>query len=799
MSERVGTGACLRGCLMALLIAILVPLLLWLTAAPLIAQNDEVPQEYPYVFASYGMDIRVEADSSLHVQERVTYRFSGFGEWVGIYIPFEYGNIYNPRVLNEYGRPLPDELWELEWAEEGVTLWYNGEGSTGDSTVIYDYYSYGALNREGSLTGFEWSATPETHDAPINKSSVNIHLPGYVSSSDLELQARAYNYDGPVSAAQSDPETVYCLSWDMPPDAYYRFSCYWPSSMMSSDVAVTPLNSMEGKHWDFARFDTDIHVNPDASLNIRETQVANFYGSYHFLNRDLTLADASGYSGTTYGRVRITDIAVYDLEGNLYDESLWSVEKISGGKRVHLEFEAQDQQMGWIIEYRMSGAIIYYDDYDRLYFNSVSYDRDVPISASRTTVHLPNGVDMDQVETDMYVDQYYKPSYYDYGKDGDTLWWEAADVDAFSTYTIDVAFPKGVVSVPWQFGQTFKLIMLILAGLLVLACLVVMLRLWMKLGRDIGRTGTEMVRYDPPPGLKPAVMGMLLKEKPLLKDISATIVDLARRGFLNIFEEGSGSIFTHTSYGFIKRSDSTEGLSAYEKEVMDGLFESGDRVTESDLKNVFYAHVVPIQDGVTDTVLDQELFSAEPAVVKKRYTTGGLLVSIVSVAVFVLAYKWLYWDLGWFWIILPAIILSGIIIIIVGRAMPRRTAKGSQAYEHALGFKEYLATAERDEIASMTAENFQETLPYAMVLGVAEAWASKFSEIFTEPPEWFNGVGTFNTVYLASSLNGMYENLGSTLASAPSSSGGSGGGGFSGGFGGGFSGGGFGGGGSSAG
>ncbi len=158
--------------------------------------------------------------------------------------------------------------------------------------------------------------------------------------------------------------------------------------------------------------------------------------------------------------------------------------------------------------------------------------------------------------------------------------------------------------------------------------------------------------------------------------------------------------------------------------------------------------------------------------------------------------RWL--DIGHFWLLAPAFLLCGLIVMIVGRAMPRRTPAGSQAYEHARGFQKYIETAEREEIASMTVENFQENLPYAMVLGVAAAWAAKFEGVFTTPPDWYQGTGAFNTVYLASSLNGMTYSLGKTLTSSPPSSGG-GGGGFSGGFGGGFSGGGFGGGGSSAG
>lgn len=785
-------------CLEVILVLVLLLLACGLTSRPLAAQEeDQQQQQYAYVYSSYGLDVQIEADTSLHAQERVVYSFNGFGEWVGIYIPFAYGNIYNPRVLNEYGRPLPDELQKMDWDDEGVTLWYNGEGSPGKSTVIYDYYMYGALDRQGDTIGLNWSATPEVHAVPIVSSSVNLHLPGYVSSSNLDLQVNAVNYDGAVTAEQLDGNTVFFHSQDIPPNAFYRFSCFWPNSIMDvARVAVAPDTSLGGKHWDFERFDTDIQVNPDASLTIRETQVANFYGSYHFLNRDLSAADAQVVGGKTYGRVRISDIQVYDLAGNPYDKDLWSVEKISGGKRVHIEFEAQDEQMGWIVEYHMSGAIIYYDDYDRLYFNSVSSDRDVPIATSTTSVKLPEGTDMREVATDTYVDSYNKPGSTDRGVDGDTLWWKARDVKAYTTYTIDVNFPKGVVAIPWQFRDSFLLVMLALAVLILLFSLGYMVWLWRRKGRDVGGNDTEMVRYDPPPGLSPAMIGMLIKEKPLLKDISATIVDLARRGYLTIFEEGSGSIFSHKTYGFNRKNDAQEGLLGYEKELMDGLFESGDQVTEADLKNEFYTHVTTIQDGVTSEVMGKKLFFAEPAKVKKSFSFIGISIIVASLAFFLIVRAW--WDLGWIWLLLPALLLSGLIVMIVGRAMPRRTPEGSQAYEHAKGFKEYLVTAEKQELASMTADNFQETLPYAMVLGVADVWAAKFADIFTTPPEWFNGVGTFSTIYLASSLNGMYNDLGGTLTSVPSSSGG-GGGGFSGSFGGGFSGGGFGGGGSSAG
>jgi uncharacterized membrane protein len=145
-------------------------------------------------------------------------------------------------------------------------------------------------------------------------------------------------------------------------------------------------------------------------------------------------------------------------------------------------------------------------------------------------------------------------------------------------------------------------------------------------------------------------------------------------------------------------------------------------------------------------------------------------------------------------------LLSCFMVFSIGLFMPRRTAKGREAYEHAVGFRKYLAAAEKEELADMDVGNFQDTLPYAMVLGVTEEWGRKMQGFMTAPPEWFEGAGGFSPAYLAVSMSQMTTSLGATLTSSPSSSSGSSGfGGSSGGFGGGSAGGGFGGGGSSAG
>lgn len=563
--------------------------------------------------------------------------------------------------------------------------------------------------------------------------------------------------------------------------------------LILASIYAFPSSAAVEKSWEFERFDSSITLHDDGSFTVRETQVVNFQGSFSFLNRDISTEKAIFSEGRTYGRVRVDDIQVFNLDGTPYDPSLWSVESYDGGERIHIEFQAADEQMGWIIEYRMSGAIIFSDEHDRLYWNAVSWEREVPIKSSRVTVFLPEETDMEEVRTDFYVDQTYPPSSADFGREGDLLWWSATDIAPNTTISVDVAFPKGIVEPPYQYRGWFAALMTAASVVLALGALVLMLLLWWKKGRDVGRSELVVVQYEPPQGLRPAMVGMLVNENPGAEDVSATLIDLAIRGKLTVFEEEKGSIFKRNTYRFERRDTDESDLLEYEKDVLRGLFEEGGVVSEDDLKNKFYRNIPGIFDGIKREIKKRKYFLGEPESIKKRYLYLALVLAIPVPALLIFLSSWL--DLGYYYILIPGFVLAGLITGIVGHYMPRRSKKGTAAYEHALGFKEFMKTAERDELGSMTPETFQENLPYAMVLEVADSWSRKFEDIYTTPPEWYQGsYATFSTVYLAGSLSSMSRSMSRTMTSSPSSSGGGGGG-----FGGGFSGGGFGGGGSSAG
>jgi uncharacterized membrane protein len=137
-----------------------------------------------------------------------------------------------------------------------------------------------------------------------------------------------------------------------------------------------------------------------------------------------------------------------------------------------------------------------------------------------------------------------------------------------------------------------------------------------------------------------------------------------------------------------------------------------------------------------------------------------------------------------------AVILAGLVLLVVHRALSTRTASGRDFMQHALGFRLYMNTAEkyRQQFAEK-AEIFTQLLPYAIVFGCVTLWAKAFEGIDTSATNsWYVGPGPFQAALLANGLESMNANLSSAIAFSPPRSGSSsgfGGGGFSGGGGGG--------------
>jgi uncharacterized membrane protein YgcG len=153
-------------------------------------------------------------------------------------------------------------------------------------------------------------------------------------------------------------------------------------------------------------------------------------------------------------------------------------------------------------------------------------------------------------------------------------------------------------------------------------------------------------------------------------------------------------------------------------------------------------------------------------------------------------------------------VLSGIVAInvVFYYLLKAPTLLGRRILDQIEGFKMFLSVAEKDRLNLLnppdrTPELFERYLPYALALGVEQAWAQQFADVLaraavdgtTYSPAWYSGSGwsTARVGAFSSSLGSSLSSSISSSSTAPGSSSGFGGGGGSGGGGGGGGGGGW--------
>jgi len=313
---------------------------------------------------------------------------------------------------------------------------------------------------------------------------------------------------------------------------------------------------------------------------------------------------------------------------------------------------------------------------------------------------------------------------------------------------------------------------------------------WQKRGRD-PKEGSYVVRYEPVEGTSPAELGTLVDHTAHMPDITATLVDLAVRGFIRIEEITESHLFglsKSTDYiiHIIRKRSEWTSLKPHEQRYLEALSKAAPRdgyvVKVSELKDKFYKSLPKIRDAIYDNLVASGFYLQRPDKVKGRWIGLAVLTAFVGGGLAVLATARM-----WVMISPVALIaaagLSALIVFVFALIMPARTVAGALAREATLGFKEFLGRVESERYRKMitSPEMFERYLPFAMAFGVEENWAKAFEDIYREPPSWYTGgTGHFSAINFASSIGNMSSAAASSMSSSPSSSG-SGGGGSSGG------------------
>ena len=540
-------------------------------------------------------------------------------------------------------------------------------------------------------------------------------------------------------------------------------------------------------------FDETVTVNADGTIEVTEIIEAHFTGSWNGLYRTIPV-EYDSPQHLNYSLL-LEPLSVTDDDGH----ALKYEQKRQGR---YLKFKiwvpgAQDATKTVMLHYRILDAIRFFEDHDELYWNVTGDEWDVPIRKVSAKIELPSGI------TGLHAIAF-TGVYGSRDQDAQVLT-KSNIVEVSSNHALGyhegltavVGWDKGFVHPPTAAAKIILFLRSNWPLFLPLVAFLIMFWLWWTRGRD-PQLGSIAVQYEPPDKLTPGECGTLVDNEAAMRDITATLVDLAVKGYLTIEQKDESHLLglTHSKeYIFHLKRPPTEWSAArpHELEMLSALFDDGSlsSVKLSELQNHFYTHLPAIRSRIFDALMADGYYLHRPDTVRQSYVGGGIVTGILLI-VFGGALGAATGVAHLTWII--AGFLTGAVICIFGWFMPARTLTGARVFEKVLGFEQFLGRVESDRIERIvkTPEMFEKFLPYAMALHCEKKWVAAFAGIAMQPPQWYSGPygSTFVPYVFVNDLNAMSVQAGSVMASAPRSS--SGGSGFGGG---GFSGGGFGGGG----
>lgn len=535
--------------------------------------------------------------------------------------------------------------------------------------------------------------------------------------------------------------------------------------------------------------------NPQGLLDITETVEVDFSGQ----NRGILRAIPEVYRDNNLN-VRIVEVR---RDGNIEPFITYS----ENNNRVVRIGDADTFITGqhrYSISYRVENVINFYDDYDELYWDINGTEWLQPFDKVAVTLRT-NARSIEpgaQCFTGSFgsTDQNCEIRDRLNGLDAETT----QVLSPSETLTIVQTFEKGYFTPPSWWQQNWQHII----GLPVLGMQILVVRkahrTWEKYGKDYPKRGVTAPYFGRPKDVSVMQASYVHANRLLPKHVSASIIDLAIRGFIQITEKGSGRKVTHELT--LKKPAQDKDLSEGEKKLLSALFKDSTVDSKIELEKQKYklssamGELLKIADKTTYKKGYYELSPKNSQTKSLSFLLQAGALLFVSFGLLVI------FGIGW---IIVTAVLTMVAAVVYASHMSKRSHQGNMLVEHMEGLKLYLGFSEKDRLAAHDAVEaplarnahkpvrdvkfFEKLLPFAVAMGVEKTWANAFADVYEQPPEWYGGNwNTFTTAALVSSVSNTVTAATATFT-APSSSGGSGsgGGGFSGGGGGGGGGGGW--------
>jgi hypothetical protein len=351
---------------------------------------------------------------------------------------------------------------------------------------------------------------------------------------------------------------------------------------------------------------------------------------------------------------------------------------------------------------------------------------------------------------------------------------------------VHIGFPAGAlasnekIEEVWTLARAFSAKPLPLAlalGLLVLGA-AALVALHRRAGVDAG-SGSEVTRAAEfvPVGagqsefrvlgdVRPGHVGTVADERVDPIDVTATLIDLAVHGHLQITELPRDSDFAATDWSLSRTDSSTDDLRSFETALLDGVVGT-DAVLVSELSSRVYENVGAVQDKLYDEVVANGWFERRPDAIRNRWTQTaiGALIGAVVVTVLLAAFTT-------FGLIGLALIALALGLMFVAQEMPARTKNGAALLAGLGALRSDLMSHPTDQMPpGRELSEISELLPYAVVLGGHQRWLDAIVAADDDSDEdrydlgWYHGPTGWHLRDLPASLKNFITTVSGQLFS----------------------------------
>ena len=349
----------------------------------------------------------------------------------------------------------------------------------------------------------------------------------------------------------------------------------------SSVCAVVSAKLVAAPGEQITSFQSDIVVNPDGTLTVREDFVVHSEGSYfkYGFTRNLPIDDEARWDERYAGKWTADNgirVKILELTEN---GAPASYQQGGGAGYPQLRIGPRDVPLArgdhhYVISYTVDGAIGFGSARNILYWNAIGHYWTLPVGTARVTVHLPEGIAEGDVTSEPRV-----------GGRGvsnnrgaptaiaETIENEAAGasytamgLQPTQSLSLVVTWPSGIVKKPslgiWNRDKWYLATPAALCIYYLFA--------WLAIGRA-PKPGTIVVRYEPPPGISPAAARYLITTGSDGRTLAAVVAALAARNCLSV--EAHDGMYKLTR---LASNSGEEGkLAPEESHALKYLFEDG--------------------------------------------------------------------------------------------------------------------------------------------------------------------------------------------------------------------------------